>query len=87
MIRFLISVILALTFVVFAEQTRRNPHKGQDLFMTEKGWTRSIFALPYLGRPKEARQALIDDEDLRKKFIIELYVWAIVMFLLGLTQL
>lgn len=87
MIRLVISLVLALAFVIAAERTRRDPYKGQDLFMTKKGWTRSIFALPYLGKPEEARQAVVNDESLRKKFIIELYVWAILILLVGFLQL
>lgn len=87
MVRLILSILLSLFFVVYAERTRRDPYKGQNLFMTKQGWTRSLLALPYLGRPEAARKALVEDANLRKKFIIELYVWAAAIFLLGLTQL
>ena len=83
----LLFIFFSLFFAVYAERTRRNPYKGQNLFMTKQGWTRSIFALPYLGRPEEARKALVEDKNLRRKFIIELYVWAAVALLAALAQL
>lgn len=41
--------------------------------MTEQGWTRSPFAIEFLGRPQDARSAIINDEHLRRKHIIFSY--------------
>jgi hypothetical protein len=87
MIEFLISVVLSIVAIVMAERCRRDPEKCKDGFMKESGWTRSIFALPYLGRAAEARRAIVEDAGLRRRYRIELYVWALVLFLLGLTRL
>jgi hypothetical protein len=55
--------------------------------MTEAGWTRSIFAIRYLGRPEEARKAIVDDRSLRKYFLVEQYIISAVTFILGLVAL
>ncbi len=59
----------------------------QDLFMLKSGWTRSIFAIRYLGNPEEARRAVADDASLRRKVIIELYIWLLLLLLIGAIQL
>ena len=43
--------------------------------MLKSGWTRSVFAIRYLGKPDEARRAVVEDASLRHKVIAELYVW------------
>ena len=59
--------------------------KTQDMFMTEQGWTRSIFAIPYLGRVADAHAAIENDPNLRQKVIYELYAWSAGSFLLGVV--
>ena len=87
MLEFLITIVLVTIGIVIAEQCRRNPENCQNLFMTKQGWTRSVFALKYLGRPDEAREAIIQDGGLRRKLLIEWYIQIIVLFVLGLLQL
>jgi hypothetical protein len=55
--------------------------------MTQAGWTRSIFAIRFLGRPEEARKAIVNDRSLRRRFLIEQYIISALAFGLGIVAI
>ncbi len=89
MMKFAAAVLIASSIAIFisVERCRRNPARCKYGFMTEQGWTRSIFAVRYLGRVEEAHKAIIQDPKLRQRFIVEQYIVALLFFLLGLSGL
>jgi len=74
--------LFALSVAIFwgTEKCRRDPEACKGTFMTEQGWTRSPFAIKYLGRPQEARNAIVNDAELRRKHI--LYSYGLSLFFL-----
>ena len=84
---FWVTCLLTAVGLWSVRRCHRNPTACQDLFMLKSGWTRSIFAIRYLGRPEEARRAILDDQELRRKVINEIYVWIALLLLVGFAQL
>lgn len=83
----IVIIIASLVLLLNTELCRRNRFKCQDGFMTKQGWTRSIFAIQYIGRAKEARTAIVEDSRLRRKYLIESYVIGAVGLLLGVIAI
>ena len=83
----IVSLILSAIGFQIAEQCRRNPEQLAKRFITKQGQPLSIFALPYLGRPDEGRQAIVQYENLRKIRLYELYFWSTLLLIFGLWQL
>ena len=79
-----ILIVSAIAVFINTEKCERNPLECKNGFMTEQGWTRSPFALRYLGRPKDARNAMDNDEKLRRKHIIYSYTLSAIFLLAGL---
>ena len=68
-----------------AESGRRNSKVLQDDFMFRNGYTRSFVAMYYFsGKPDEARAAIISDARIRRKYLIEQYLWGAGAFLTSL---
>lgn len=67
------------------EKCRRDPEHCKDIFMTERGWTRSPFAIKYLGKPQEARAAIVNDAELRRKHILYSYGLSLFFFVLSIV--
>lgn len=80
-------IIIFAIFLWDTERCRKNPEKCKDGFMTAQGWTRSLFAIKYIGRAKEAREAIVTDQNLRKKHLIQSYVTAAFFFIIGIAFL
>lgn len=80
----LIIIAASLAILVRAEMCRRDSEKCKDAFMTEIGWTRSLVAIKYIGRPKDARHDIVEDADLRRRFLIESYIVGVMGMLLGI---
>lgn len=58
--------------------------KCQDLFMTQNGWSNSLFGYWFFfGRPAAARKAIVENERLRRWLIIEFYSRAFAFAALG----
>ena len=85
--QFGVTCLLTAVGLWNVRRCQKNPCACQDLFMLKSGWTRSIFAIQYLGRPEEARRAILDDQGLRRKVINEIYVWIALLLLIGFAQL
>jgi hypothetical protein len=79
-----ITFFAGLAALFLAEQCRRSRKALVDKFMTESGGPFSLFALPYLGRPQAARQAIEQSPLLRKLRLIELYLQALALTIAGL---
>lgn len=88
MLNMLVSLFLfAVTIAIFwgTERCRRNPENCKDSFMTQQGWTRSPFAIKYLGKPEDARDAIVRDSNLRRKHIMFSYGLCAFFFLMSLV--
>lgn len=81
-----IALVSSIGLFITTERCRRNPEMCRDGFMTSQGFTRSIFALKYLGRSQDARDAIVTDPNLRHRYILESYIWSGVAFLLALVS-
>jgi hypothetical protein len=57
------------------------------MFMAENGLTRSLTALRFLGRPEEARRAIVEDANVRRDYLIERYCLSLAGLLLGILWL
>jgi hypothetical protein len=56
--------------------------------MRKTGYTKSVVALWYfIGKPEEARAAIMNDANIHKKFIIESYIWCLIGFAAGIILL
>lgn len=78
---------LSIGLLVVTERCRRNPQTCQDSFMGKNGATRSFVALRFLGRPDDARRAIMEDQNLRREYLLERYLWSLVCFIVGLSNL
>jgi hypothetical protein len=83
----IVGFILATLGFIFAEKSRRNTDLLIDRFMTRSGQALSLFALPYIGRPADARQAITESPALQRLCLLELYFWSIALVLLSIWQL
>ncbi len=79
-----VTFFAGLVALLIAEQCRRNRQALVDKFMTESGGPFSLFALPYLGRPQAARQAIQHNSTLRKLRLFELYLQGAALTVAGL---
>ena len=83
-----VFILAAALEILSAERCRRDPVKCQDRFMAENGWSRSFFGYFYFfGRAKAAREAIIQNAKLRHWFIIEIYLRATALIILGIIIL
>ena len=74
--------------LIATERCRRNPQTCRDGFMRKTGYTRSLIALWYfIGKPEEARAAIMNDTKIRRKYIIESYLWSLVGMIAGIVLL
>lgn len=80
-------IVVSVIFLWNAERCRKYPEKCKDSFMTEQGWTRSVFAIKYIGRAKEARDAIVQDHNLRKKHLAQCYISSIFFGVVGIAWL
>lgn len=81
----IVVFVASIYMLIMTERGRRNPHLLKDSFMFRNGYTRSFLALWYFfGRPEEARNAIVEDAQLRQKFMVESYVWIVVGLAAGL---
>ncbi len=80
------GLILGILSFIFAEQSRKDLNLLVNRFITEQGQPLSLFALPYLGRPTEAREAILHTSGLQRLRLAELYTWSIVLFVLSIWQ-
>ena len=65
--------VISMAILWGTERCRRDPENCKDSFMTEQGWTRSPFAIKYLGRPQEARSTIVDNKELRQRHLLFSY--------------
>lgn len=67
--------ILIIVFGFHLYQTIQKSNKPEQLkedFMWESGYTHSLIAFRYFfGKPKEGRAAIVNDSEVRKKYIRE----------------
>ena len=80
----IVLIVTAGAILMGAERCRRDPNRCSDIFMTEQGWTRSPFAIKFLGRPKEAREAIVRDASLRNKQIVFSYLLGVLSLCIGI---
>lgn len=84
----IVLIIASMAVLVGTERCRRDRNRCPEIFMTEQSWTRSPFAIRFLGHPEEAREAIVRDASLRRKQLVFSYflfvlslcagIWAIV---------
>lgn len=78
----IIAIALSLYLVINTERVRRRPGLFRTGFMI--GHTRSLVLLWYFsGRREEVPEALATDTNLRRKYILECYLWSIFGFICG----
>lgn len=77
------SIIVAIVRIAMARRCRRYPENCKDLFMRQNGMMNSFLAWPYIGKPDIARDTFVKNPKLRKAWVIEQYIWAVVCFILG----
>ena len=84
----IVILFISVMILIGTERCRRDPETCRDGFMRKTGYTKSIVALWYfIGKPEEARNAIMNDASIRKKFVIESYIWCLIGFIVGITLL
>lgn len=78
------SLVGSWLFFFGAERSRRDIEVCKNWFMTENGYSFSMFGYLYLGRPQVARNEIAQNEILRRRFLIELYIKSILLFILAI---
>jgi hypothetical protein len=75
----------SLLEVLGAERCRRQIEGYEDWFMTKNGWSRSLFGYWFfIGKPEEARAAIVTHNKLRRWVVYEGYIKAITFSLIGI---
>lgn len=80
-----ISLVGSLLFLYGAESSRRDIDACKNWFMSESGKSFSLFGYLYLGRPQIARNEITRNVVLRRRFLIEMYVKSILLFILSVV--
>ena len=75
----------SLLFLFGAERSRRDIEVCKNWFMTKNGGSSSMFGYLYLGRPQVARDEIAQNATLRRRFLIELYVKSLLLFILAIV--
>ena len=83
----IIGIASSFGLIVVAERCRKNPEPCKDKFMGANGVTRSFVALRYIGEPDLAQEAFVTKPNVRRAWIIERYIWAVISFVAGIFLL
>ena len=81
----IVGIVASLGILLLTERCRRSPQACKNMFMQENGMTRSFVAFRFLGRPHEAREAIVKDPILRRQYLIESYVIATLGAIAGIS--
>ena len=77
----IVAIITALFLAARTEVCRRNPNKCIEGFVSKEGFTRSFVVLRYWNRsPEERRELFLQDPKVRRNYLLESYVWALLLF-------
>lgn len=76
----------ALRFI-YAWKCERDRSMCPPRFISDFGAPRSIFAMQFSGRPDEARKAILEDDELYRKYVIEQYVVSLAVAIAGVLAL
>ena len=81
----IIFVIIGVAGLVNTERVRRQPHLLRNGYMVR--YTHSVVLMLYTTSQtkEEIRRMLAEDANLRKKYILETYLWCIVCLICGLA--
>lgn len=72
------ALLISIHYTISIERVKRNPELFRSHFMV--AYTRSpVLAWYFRGRRKDAANALADDPVLRRKYIIECYLWNLLL--------
>lgn len=72
---------LGIVLFVLAEQCRQDPEQLKKRFITESGGAFSLFAPPFIHRPKEGRREVVENPTLRRLRLLEMYFQAIFLII------
>jgi hypothetical protein len=72
---------------VYAWRCKKDRSICPARFISAFGAPRSIFALQFFGKPEEARKALLEDDKLYRKYVIEQYIISLAIAIAGLLIL
>ena len=75
------AIVFGLWHLVNTERCRRNPPVCKDMFITEGGFHFSIVGFAFMGKPKQGREEIVHNWELRYVFLAERYATG--LFLLG----
>ena len=81
-----VMLLVCIVSIYRAFRCWRSPDTCQDAFMTKQGWTKSIVAHMFWASPDAARKAVIQDERIRRLYILELCGRAVFSFLCSVTS-
>jgi hypothetical protein len=79
-----VFIAFGLWQFVFVEKCRRSPEWCKSRFMGDSGATRSFIALQFIGDPTRAQAEFLRRPGLRRAYLIERYVWAILTSVAGI---
>jgi hypothetical protein len=80
-----LGILCAVYIFISAELGRRHPTRLVTNFMHKSGYTRSIVALWHFhGDARSARQAILTDTHIRRQYLIERYIWSLIVLLASL---
>jgi hypothetical protein len=83
----LVCLVVSLLVFRYAKRCNVNPEDCANRFITRFGVPQSIFAVLFTGHVEKARKAFLEDNALRRKYIIEQYVIALAILLAGIILL
>lgn len=79
----IMAILSSLLVFSGAERSRRDIEVCKNLFMSENGWSFSMFGYLYQGRPQIARNEIVQNRGLRRTFLIEQYSKSVLLFIGG----
>lgn len=80
----ILFIIVGLYLIIMTELGKGQPERFREGFMQDNGYSGSLVALWYfIGRPREARDAIVNNKNIRTKYIIECYIRSIILIVVG----
>lgn len=83
----LLCLATSLLVFTYAKRCKKNAKACVNRFITQFGAPQSIFAIPYAGEVEKAKKAFLENENLRRKYVIEQYVKAFAILIAGILLL
>jgi hypothetical protein len=83
----LFCLATSLLGFTYARRCQKNSQACVNRFISQFGAPQSVFAIFYTGEVEKAKKAFLENENLRRKYVIEQYVNALAILIAGILLL